>query len=891
MRRQAISLALALLAGGTARAEEGAAAPAAVAVEPPQLVQESPARYPEAIADQGVSGVVKLRIVVDESGAVGTVEIVERVHPELDLAAAEAAKGLRFQAATMDGKPVPVVIEYEYRFVARPKVEAPAAPRPSAIVRGQVRSKGTRDPVPGANLVLADGTTGSTDGDGRFSLAVPEGEQVVEVSAPGFEAGKFHEKLKRGDELEVIYSLDPLRLRPYETIVHGERERTEVSRVTLSQEELREVPGTMGDPFRAVMLLPGVSSVLSGVSYPVVRGASPASTGYYLDGIRVPILFHLFLGPAVVHPDFIDAIDFYPGTPPAQFGRQLGGVIDGRTAQPKDDRIHASAYLDLLNAGGFVQAPVKSTGTSITLAGRISYSSLLLAPLANRLQPDPLPGYSNPSFVLNFWDYQGRLEQQVGAGRVRLFAFGSSDLVGSESPDPRVTAATESVLFHRGDLRYQLPLKDGQFEVGATVGIDTLAFASQGLDQPKSRFGFDEKSWGARTNWTDQLGKGLTLSLGADFDHRAVNVAITAGSRGAAAQFNEPLAVGTFGGAFAQLLYKSPGEMWTVIPGFRLDAYRLDPDVSELAPEPRLTVRCKLGDTFSLKGGAGVYHQQPTTLVQLPVADVAGLRYGLQRGAQVDFGAEWKALSSLHLSLDVYFSRLFQTLEFNPFDPEQMRNLTPQPFDKTSLSDPNSVLRASDFASDGYAYGFEVLLRHPLGGNWFGWLSYSLQRSVRYAHYDLYDAHDNYLGRGEGYLPYAFDQTHVVNAVLSYRFQRWTVGGVLHFNTGRPETGIMTSSTMVEGTDDQGRPMWVRVGNQNADRLPPFLRFDVRIARSFAFDDFMLDAYLDVLNTTFSSEVISFEYLGGVYGGGGQLRRTAQGLPITLPILGVKASY
>ena len=66
----------------------------------------------------------------------------------------------------------------------------------------------------------------------------------------------------------------------------------------------------------------------------MVRGSQPSSTGYFLDGIRVPILFHLFLGPAVIHPDFIDTIDFYPGNPPPQYGRLTGGAVEGRLSQP-----------------------------------------------------------------------------------------------------------------------------------------------------------------------------------------------------------------------------------------------------------------------------------------------------------------------------------------------------------------------------------------------------------------------------------------------------------------------------------------------------------------------------------------------------------------------------
>ena len=57
-----------------------------------------------------------------------------------------------------------------------------------------------------------------------------------------------------------------------------------------------------------------------------VRGAPPNDNGYFLDGIRVPQLFHIGLGPGVIHPQLIDRIDFYPGVAPARFGGFTGGL-------------------------------------------------------------------------------------------------------------------------------------------------------------------------------------------------------------------------------------------------------------------------------------------------------------------------------------------------------------------------------------------------------------------------------------------------------------------------------------------------------------------------------------------------------------------------------------
>jgi hypothetical protein len=188
------------------------------------------------------------------------------------------------------------------------------------------------------------------------------------------------------------------------------------------------------------------------------------------------------------------------------------------------------------------------------------------------------------------------------------------------------------------------------------------------------------------------------------------------------------------------------------------------------------------------------------------------------------------------------------------------------------------------------SYGLELLIRRPLGGNWFGWLSYSLQRSTRLVRFTRYDDHDQAVGRDEAELPYVFDQTHVLNLVLSYKFaNNITVGGVVHFNSGRPESGNLTSRTQVPGTDaGDGRARWVRVDRDRVDRLPPFFRFDLRVSKAWAFETFSLEAYLDMLNVTLSQEVVGYNYLGGY---GTPLKKEASGVPIALPILGLKGRY
>jgi len=132
-----------------------------------------------------------------------------------------------------------------------------------------------------------------------------------------------------------------------ETVIRADRGPDSTPSVELRGRELEEVPGTMGDPVRAVLMLPGVSTIASGVSYPIVRGSGPATTAYLIDGVQVPMLFHLFVGPSVIHPDLIRSVELHPGAPGPEYGRLLGGAVEAATAQPAGDHARATAYLDL----------------------------------------------------------------------------------------------------------------------------------------------------------------------------------------------------------------------------------------------------------------------------------------------------------------------------------------------------------------------------------------------------------------------------------------------------------------------------------------------------------------------------------------------------------------
>ncbi|WP_163990979.1 TonB-dependent receptor [Pyxidicoccus caerfyrddinensis] len=879
-RFRPILLALALgicSASALAAPQSEPASDSASPLVPPTLREDAPARVPEGFP-LTAPVVVQLELTLNESGDVTDATVVGDAPPELATAALEAAHRLRFHPATSGGAPASVRLPYSYRF-------EPPAPR--ALITGRVRQKGTRKPIAGAT-VQAGATTAETDARGLFRLELPPGTTRLKVSAPGHQPLYLDETLADHQHLEVLYGLEPLEVNPYETVVRADRPRTEVSRITLHDQELREVPGTMGDPFRVIMLMPGVTTLASGLSYPVVRGVQPAASAFFVDGVRVPFLYHLLVGNAVVHPDFIDSLDFQVGVPSARYGSLLGGAVDAHVSRPREDGVRGSAYLDIINSGAFLEVPFPETGTTVTAAARISYTGLIVTRVANSLTapsvytaPDgtPYPDRGEPKIYADYWDYSARVEQRVGdEGRLRLLVMGSSDAVGITARLPGQESGGVGLLFHRVDLRGRHPLAGGEAEVGLTLGYDRLGLNFDEGDNSPGSYELTQGSVALRTGYTRELSPSLTFEAFGQLERRSAGLVATGlfrpvGPVDGRDAYSRPDILATFAGVGTQLTWR-PAARWTLVPGLRVDSYHGFGLDTYVALEPRLAVRHALTDALTLKAGAGLYHQPATVLLPVPAGEMLALERGLQRAVQLSAGAEWRPSQDWELSAEAYFNPLVRTLEFN--------------FEDVVSNVRRRGLEAEDVQGHGYTYGLELMVRRPLGRHWFGWLTYGFNQSRRFERYSRLGTQGEELGQAEGYLPYVFEQAHSVNAALSYRFAFATVGAVAHFNTGRPESGQFGYRTRREGTDAEGNPEWMPVDRGSVDRMPGFFRLDVRASRSWVFDRFVLEAYLDVFNITARKEVLSFEY---GYGKPSGLKKTQVGVPVILPTLGVKGSF
>src|SRR5262249_12259677 len=429
-----------------------------------------------------------------------------------------------------------------------------------------------------------------TDENGNFALDVPAGDVVLTIQAPGYESLHLVEKVSPGGSLRIEYRLlprDQPGRRRYETVVKGKLSH-EGERFELRDEELQQLPGAIGDPFRVIATLPGVIAPIPVLPIYVVRGGTPGMNGFFIDGMRVPQLFHLVFVDGVIHPRILERIDFYPGTYDATFGRYASGIVDaGTRAARTDAKEHGEVEARLFDTSALLELRLPHD-LQLLAAGRYGY-------------PGPLIHLVDDRVNLGYWDYQLRLDRHG----LTVEALGSHDELSIAGINTgRNNAAQLLIEYHRLQVRERL--RRGRLELEAAVvgGIDKMSiFSGEGVQK---------LSAGWRANAHLRL-RNLTFAAGLDGE----------ASRFSAENFqvDQPRAApdalgelagdrdGLVGGAYAQA--SATLRKLTLTAGVRSDVYHAG-DVTLLGIDPRLLFRYALREKLELFGGVGQYSQAPS---------------------------------------------------------------------------------------------------------------------------------------------------------------------------------------------------------------------------------------------------------------------------------------
>ncbi len=841
----------------------------------PALLTFVEAQYPADAQKRGLAASVKLMITIGADGLVSEAVVTGPAGEGFDEAASAAVKQFVFTPAEVDFTPAPVQVEYVYNFVLKVPEDAGVEGAPllspdagaTAKLEGTLYARGSRGFVPGA-IVRCDNAPEKeaySSEAGHFEIEVPAGVCEVRIVAADFEVFKTREPLEANETKEVKYYVMP-KVSGYQTVVRDTKEKKEVVRRTLSRAEVQKIPGTFGDPIRVIQNFPGVARAPFGLGQLIVRGANPNQTLTFFDGVEIPLLFHLGGGPSIVNGEFLDRIDFFPGGFGARYGRAVGGVVDVASRRGAADTWHGVAKVDLLDASLFVEVPITDT-ISVAAAARRSYIDALL-PLV--LPKDPQGG--SLLVLPAYWDYQVRIDiggkkgekLRDGQSSYSLFAFGSDDtlkLVATGGGRNRDVTVDSQTTFHRLIGGWNYRTGNTTFKLTPYGGIDLA-----------------KVSFGPATLRADAYTVGVRADLGVDVtDYFTLRAGIDVFSKTLVGKAELPILSGvqyvSFPGADPKvgtqqidaLVNTFDGALYTeadftfgrfsATPGVRVSHAYIAGQVRD-AIDPRLYARVQLFDSTAIKGSVGLFTQPPAgTDMQPPPFGTPSLTH--ERAFQTSLGMAQKITEFINIDVTGFYNRRFENVVGVG----------------TTITNPDGTITTTRSSNRGLgrAYGMEVMLRHEVSKNFFGWVAYTLNRSE-----------ERVVDSGVDYVVSTFDQTHILTIVGSYKLPfGFEIGARFRYVTGRPKSALMHDYDIYQA-DSNGYSG--QFGPARASRIKDFHQLDIRLDKNFLFKTWTLTAYLDVQNVYNQANVEAsfFDY---------RFRQEFEvpGIPI-LPVIGLKAS-
>jgi TonB family protein len=829
----------------------------------PSLVHFVKAEYPDSLVKKGIEGLVALDVVVNAVGTVDSVAVVRGLNPILDSAAVAACKAFVFKPAIAGGKPIPVLMEYDYRFSIN---EVLSHIDEFVNISGHIYEQGTRAPLVNATVTATVMDTAAdtalhvpftaylkkiggfagqylesgslvttTDSTGYFQFkSLPAGSTALHVIMPDYENFFDNITVKQAMAVDVVYRL--LRVgygSDNVIVVYGKAKKKEVAQRTLTLNEVKKIPGLGGDAVKVIQALPGVArtSFLSGAI--IVRGSGNGDTRFFLDGVTLPALFHFGGLTSTYNSEALTSVDLYPGGFGTRYGGALGGVVEIKGRQPKTDRVHGYLDVNLFDASFLVEGPL-SDKLSFLVTARRSYVADVMNFFLEKVAHKSLPF----TVVPYYWDYIARMDYNpLKNHHMYLTLFGAQDKLdllssgsngGSVQISDQVNKLSSSELFNMGIFGWDWDINN-QFK-------NELHYALCNIDNGTSAFGiFDVHGTSLAHYFRDQVSyktsDNLTLNFGADMQYIPYDLILTAPDQNnRIIRDTSHYKLGPIG-AYVNAEWKA-SEKLTLLPGVRYDYYpELDYNGSLIPefwdynlnnnrgtsgePSFRLTARYKISDRHTLKGSAGTYNETPQPMGQAIDKQWGNPELSAEKGSQYVLGYEWKISDLISSDIQAYYNRQWD-LARAPSQTELAANAS-----------------LPDYLGDGKGRmsGIELLLKHDQGKRFFGWISYSLSKSERF------NVNDS------TWTLFRYDQTHNLQLIGSLRFTGGQEAGVrLRFVTGNPTTPVVG----VKYYDATNRTYVPQYGPENSDRMKPYISLDVRYEKKIVYRKWQWSYYIDI---------------------------------------------
>ena len=736
---------------------------------------------------------------------------------------------------------------------------------PAGTIKGRVFDKMTRQSLPGAVIVLKGTETGTaSDTSGAFTLNnVREGLYILVISFVGYQEKTINEVgVTRNKTTYFETELEEAVISMKEVTVTAHRfenpRLTPVSTYGFSREEISRNPGAQGDIFRAIGMLPGVSSSGGEFSAIAVRGQGTRDNVYLVDEIPVTELGHLEGSPSpsgfddpnggrfsIFAPRVIDNAAFQGGGFSAIYGRRSASCLGLNIKEGNREDFTIDGQLDLMGITFNYDGPSYALkNTSLFLSAR--YQNLKQVENIANLKDLGLPVYEDLIFkstsrlgsknklsVIAVWAPETfrrtvdnvkedkQLNSLFTADRKEskiISGINLTTLMGKNNFLENILYFTRTASKNSYGLSY--PLTDSS---GAVLNGNDLPFENgiKTIDYSESKLGW-------RVIHSIRCANGSTLSTGIDLDRVDLSNFRKLSHTDTSYVFNTgdlrpgPLQYYTLTDpTFFNVDVKKTGYnasvyanySFTILKRLSLNAgirYDYTGFARQNTLSPRLSGSFQLNETSSLNFAAGIFYQDP---VYSEIADQPSGR-NLQEEKLTSVIAGYKKYFNpdLKLTIEGWYKKL--------------DNLVVRP-----------VIGAveQNNSGDGYAYGADVSLTKRLTKKIHGQIGYSYMQSRRNDH------------NGMGEYDFAFSQPHQLNALIGYMpGKHWILSAKFRYATGKPtneyivHSNIFNTSSNIRYSEE--------ITGQNKRRLPDFISLDIRADYRFQIRQLGLTAFVDIVD-------------------------------------------
>lgn len=698
----------------------------------------------------------------------------------------------------------------------------------TGIISGEVRDAVTKQPLPGANILIDGTNQGSAcDENGYYVIKdVVPGRYSLKVSMIGYLSSVIIKlNINPNRNQSVNFELHSAAMELGEVKVTADYfakpDENPVSFRTISPEEIRRSPGSAEDIFRVMQSMPGVATAGTKSAQLIVRGGSPEENLTLLDNIEVynPIHFARTgesMGViSIVNPALIQKVDFLTGGFPAKYGDKMSSVFDMTLKEGNKETMNTDANLNIAGFGVTMDGPV-AENTNMVFSLRRGYFDLITSLLDKPVAP-------------NYYDAVGKISYDLNKNnRISFVGFYYVDQIERTGIEKGETYSWN---------RFDYLTRD---DYGAAIGINwrslisekafslvTASYTSngwntiQGTELNRDLLGEDirEDEFSLKSEFNYQFSPKLNLKLGGQF--KMINSHNESWSPADTTREGTiiPASIISYqpDAEFKSMFFLQSSfrivDPLVISAGLRYDYFSL---TNENNFSPRISLSYNLSERTRLNFALGRYYQSPASYEIAP--DERNLLLNSSYADHYIAGVEYRLGLDTKAGIEIYHKEL-----------------------SSLIVDPDSSNLLINTGS-GYAQGIEFSLQKKFTDGFVGSASYSYSISKRrdYESTALYD--------------FEFDRPHILNLIFGLEMgSGWQIGAKFQYASGNPYTPVI-------GVTEIDNIFYVIDGENNTARYPDYHKLDLRIDKQFVFDSWLFSVYLDLWNVYNRDNVVSYSF-------------------------------